>query len=71
MSVPPLQENGNGEPETIQPFDDPGHTGDLLQAPPDDGEGIDGEVEKMEIGDPLYAEVKEQDRWLPIANGKS
>lgn len=68
MSASPLQADGNGDAEAIPPSEEVGQIriGDTAQEQDQDGEG----EPPMEQGDPLYAEVKEQDRWLPIANGR-
>ena len=67
MSQSP-QEDGNGDPDTTQTAEIPLHSavdlGDEAQV------DAEGQPVMEEVGDPLYAEVKEQDRWLPIANGK-
>jgi nuclear transcription Y subunit beta len=62
MSSPPKQDD-DGVPQSPHSEENSPGSGD--PSPPDDNKG------GMERGDEIDIEVKEQDRWLPIANGTS
>ena len=64
MSATPPKEDAEGTPEVAQ------DAADTNDARDQQGEQGDGGASALDSG--LYeTEVKEQDRWLPIANGMS
>ena len=64
MSATPPKEDTEGTPEVVQ------DANDTNEARDQQGEQGDGGASAPDSG--LYeTEVKEQDRWLPIANGMS